>query len=205
MIRWTSKWLITLALVLLTGCSILGSPPAHFYVLGPVNPSAGDDETRAGRELSIEILSLRVPQYLDRPQIVTRTDANRLRLAEYHQWGGTLRKNMTRVLARNLSLLLATPRVHIAPHHAPTHADVRVDLEIMQFERGPDGQVHLSVQWRLADGGDGDVRAVRMTELSSTSRHTDNDFDGIVSAMSSLFGEMSRLMAQEIRRQYPDA
>ncbi len=100
----------------LFGCMAATTPATRFYVLNPLDSGISlVSETDQKGSLSVEVASLRLPQYLERPQIITRSSGNRLERAEYHQWGGNLRKNMIRVLAKNLSQLLATPDIAISP------------------------------------------------------------------------------------------
>lgn len=200
-LRMSLAMLFAATTLLLSGCSSSGKQSLRFYVLNPVAQEIVIKAAPAS-PLTVEVYSLRLPQYLERPQIVTRSDANQLVLAEYHQWGGNLRKNMSRVLAKNLATLLATPNVYIAPHLSATPADVRVELEVMQFERMADGQVQLSVQWRLLDGDSGKPRLTQMTDLSSPAPLAANDYDGTVTAMSQLFAELSRVIATEIQHRY---
>lgn len=183
----------------LTGCVTITTPATRFYVLNPLTHGASlaIDAGLKG-ELSVEITSLRLPQYLERPQIVTRSSGNRLELAEFHQWGGNLRKNMMRVLAKNLSQLLATPNIAISPHYLSIPSDFLIELEVMQFERDPHGQVRLSTQWRLLRGKDRMPLATRVTDLSSATVSTGPDFEHTVSSMSDLLGELSQIIGREI-------
>jgi uncharacterized lipoprotein YmbA len=181
------------------GCA---SKSTRFYVLNPLDSGTGIvNDVEAKDALSVEVVSLRLPQYLERPQIVTRSSENRLELAEYHQWGGSLRKNMIRVLAKNLSQLLETPNIAISPHRPPVPPDFRVELEVMRFERDFDGQVRLSAQWRLSYGEDQRPLATRMTELTNPEVSAGTDFEQTVSAMSALYGELSRIIAREILKE----
>ena len=91
---------IVLIFFILPGCLGANPPtPTRFYLLDPV--SHGAVLETGGRQICVELRSLDLPQYLEKPQIVTRTAANRLELAEYHQWGGNLRKNIIRVMKQN--------------------------------------------------------------------------------------------------------
>jgi uncharacterized lipoprotein YmbA len=185
----------------LAGCFFFGCGKAgtRFYVLNPLDSGASlvSESAHKGR-LSIEVVSLRLPQYLERPQIVTRSSGNRLVLAEYHQWGGNLRKNMIRVLSKNFSQILDTPHIAISPHRPPGPPDFRVELEVMQFERDAERKVRLSAQWRLSSGKDREPVTTRITELLSPVVPGDPDFEHTVSAMSTIFGELSTIIGQEI-------
>jgi len=183
----------------LSGCITTSHPATRFYVLNPLDPGVSlVSKTDQTGSLSVEVASLHLPQYLERPQIVTRSSKNRLELAEYRQWGGNLRKNMMRVLAQNLSRLLATPHIAIYPYRPTISPDFRVELEVMHFERDSDGQVRLSAQWRLSSGKDRKPLTTRITDLASPVSHKGTDFEHTVSAMSKLFGELSQIIGSAI-------
>ena len=183
----------------LCGCLSTTTPATRFYVLNPLDPGVSPiSEIDRKGPLSVEVASLHLPQYLEKPQIVTRSSKNRLELAEYHQWGGNLRKNMMRVLGQNLSRLLATPHIAIYPHRPTISPDFRVDLEVMHFERDADGQVRLSAQWRLSSGKDRKPLTTRITDLASPIVQKGGGFEHTVSAMSELFGELSQIIGSAI-------
>lgn len=188
---------LALALVLLAGCATGDAPTTRFYVLSALpGDSAALGDARRDPPIAVDIATLRLPQYLERPQIVTRSARNELALAEYHQWGGNLAKNMTRVLARNLALLLGTAEITVFSRRPPAPADVRVDIDVLQFERGPDRRVLLSAQWRLRAGADGAPRLARISELASAPIDAEAGMDATVEAMSSLLGELSTVIAR---------
>jgi len=106
---------------------------------------------------------------------------------------------MMRVLARNLSILLATPDITIAPHRSDVPPDFRVELEVIQFERDAGGHVRLSAMWRLSEGGNRKLLATRVTDLTSSAVETgQKNLEPTVSAMNVLFGELSRIISREI-------
>lgn len=189
-----------LALILLAPALILAaciggnSPPVKYYMLDPLQQTGTPPATDG---VHIEITAVRLPQYLERPQIVTRNDNNRLVLSEFNQWGGNLRKNLTRTLAINLSGLLQTSNVTIAPYRAPTPPDYRISVEIFRFERDTDNKVYLSSQWRVNSARDQDGSRSMITNLKSTPVNGD-DYGAIVTAMKQLFGDFSKTIADEI-------
>ena len=188
---------------LLVGCITKDTPATRFYVLSPMETAPGTIGANGSDELSLELVSVRLPPYLERPQLVTRVGGNRLQLLEFEQWGGNLRKNLTRVLARNLSQLLNTADISIAPRRPPMPPDVRIEVEIMQFERMPDQYVHLIAQWRLLGARGHAALATRVTQLKSDAAIDSARFEDTVSAMSNLVGQLSMAMATEIRNLLP--
>jgi len=186
-------------LSVVVGCASSKTQTTHFYILDP-----GEYTYLPGREIeqktipSVAITSFRLPQYLERPQIVTRSSENRLVLAEFHQWGGNLRKNMARVFAKNLSNLLNTPEIFIYPDIPPSPPDFRVELTVMKFERDADRKVRLSVQWRLTREHDRQHLKTQITDLESPSISEASDMTGTVRTMSRLLEELSIIISKEL-------
>ncbi|OOZ41951.1 hypothetical protein BOW53_01930 [Solemya pervernicosa gill symbiont] len=186
--------LLGLLLAALVGCG--GSTlPHRYYVINAAPAEAASEVVNKQRVLQVG--SLRLPQYLDRPQLVTRHSGNRLAMAEHHQWGGNLRKDMIRVLAKNLSIMLETPHLYIAPQQPSGRLDVRIDVEVMSFEREADGQVAITAQWRLISG-DGSEIETRFTSHKSPVLLSEEDYEGTVAQMSRVFSAMSREIANAI-------
>ncbi len=182
--------------LLLSGCIGSSSPVIKFYLLNPVNgqPPGGLESG----PLHIEITAVRLPQYLQRPQIVTRSGDNRLNLSEFNQWGGNLRKNMLRTLSVNLSRLLNTPNIAIAPYRSVAQPDFRIAIDIIKFEKDHDHKVRLSAQWRISSGKTGTIVAARISELESTGLTAATNYDSTVNAMATLYGQLSEIIAQAI-------
>ena len=184
-------------ITILSGCIGGSSPAVRFYVLSPITPV---ETTTSAKPLTVEISTVHLPQYLDRPHIVTRSGDNRLKILQGHQWGGNLRKDMVRTLAVNLSQLLDTPNISIAPHRSSTQADYRVSIEILKFEKDTDKHVRLSAQWQISSGIERTVLVTQISTLSSESPVPEDNYDEMVGMMSRQFGELGKLIAQAIQQ-----
>ena len=183
----------------LSGCFSTTVPATRFYILDPFDYSTlpVGDSLHQGT-FSVEIALLVIPQYLERPQIVVRNGDHSLALAEFHQWGGNLKKNMLRVLSQNLSRLLATPDLSVSPKRRSVPPDFRTAIDVRKFERDADGRVRLSAQWRLWRGSDREPLIVRISEIESSHAIGAGDYEGTVAAMVSIWGEFSRILGEEI-------
>jgi len=193
---------VVLAATLATGCS--SAPPTRFYVVTPLEGSAAAAPSPASAPVpgpGVVVAGVRLPQYLERPQLVTRSGDNQLQLQEFHQWGGNLAKDLTRVLAENLSQLLRSDAVVAAPHTLRVRPDYRVEVEVLRFERAEDARVHLTAKWWLMRGADGAPLVGPTTTLASEPLPAAPTFEPTVAAMSRAYGELARAIAQEILRQ----
>ena len=183
-----------LGLLLLAGCA--GSAPSRFYVLTPL--TAGKP-SHAPDGLALGVGPVVVPQYLDRPQVVTRSSDNRLEVGEFDQWGGRLGDNVTRVLAENLSGLLATDRVSIYPWTDPGAVSLQVTLDVVEFERDAAGTVTLGVFWNLADVATNKILLTRRSTIVKKIDAKDLTYDATVAAMSAALADLSQEIAAAIK------
>ena len=102
--------LLLLAVSVVSACVNIGpgTPPrAQTYVLEATVPPARLESSG----LAIGIGPVTIPGYLDRNEMVSREAANQLRLDTRHAWGAPLDQEVQRVLAEDLSRLLASDRV----------------------------------------------------------------------------------------------
>lgn len=187
------------SLFILSACVGGKQPQTRFYVLDamPAGEPALAGATRTP-PLAVDIAALRLPQYLERPQIVTRAANNELKLDDYHQWGGNLAKNMMRITAQNLARLLDTARITIFSRRPSQAPDVRVEIDVLQFERGPDARVLLSAQWRIVAGNEGRSQIARISELYSEPVAATAPIEETVRIMSELVGKLDREIAVAI-------
>lgn len=185
------------ALALGTGCLSLGgdSHPTTFYLLtslasGPLSA----DGVRPG--VSVGVGPVSIPAHLNRPQIVTRAEGNRLELAEFHNWGEPLRANLGRVLAGDLSTLLGTDRVWTYPWPRSAEIDYRIRVDVERFAAGPDPNVHLRCRWTLTDPA-GRPLQTRLSQLDVPVVSL-TDYPALVEAMSRSVEALAREMASAV-------
>lgn len=187
-------------LLMLGGCLGGGrTPPTRFYVLNSLHSS--ESQTRPVTVLNaatIGVGPIQLTQVLDRPQIVTRTSKNEIRIAEFSRWGEPLRDNFLRVLADNLSILLSTERIAIFPWKTTIPITYQVTMEVSRFDGEPDENVVLRARW-VVFSKDGDrLLAERQTDLSESA--SDDTIAAMISAQSRLVAKLSLEIAEEIKR-----
>ncbi len=185
--------------VALSGCA-LRSAPSEFYTLSAVAP--GESNTQARRpELAIGIGPVSLPEFLDRPQIVTRSSAHRLSLDEFHRWGGSLHSDFVNVLADNLSALLGTSRVVVYPADPPFELTHSVRIAVQTYEGKLGEAARLVARWVIVAGQDGQTLLVRQSRI--TEPVSAGDHEALVAAQSralaALSGEIAAALADLTR------
>jgi uncharacterized lipoprotein YmbA len=182
---------------LLSACMGGGATtPIRYYLVDPVEyPS---ESIKAVKPLSIEILDLHIPQYLERFQIASRSSESRLEFSEDNQWGENLRKNLLRSVARNLSRLLSTIDIGTPLNRSSSSPDYRVQIHIEQFEQDIDNKVKLIARWQLTSGSQSKSLGVFSAELQSEQILEEENYDQMISSMRQLYGELSERIADTI-------
>ena len=190
-------WLISLSALSFTGCSS-SSPKAEFYTLNAISTSQpGAATATTGQPVSIGIGPVTIPKVLDRPQIVTRTGPNKLQIDEFHRWAGRLDEDFARVVAENISLMVATDQVAVYPWDVSFKPRYQVILDVQRFEgRLGKGDVLLEVLWKVIDPRQKATLRIKKSVISEPL--TAEDYDTIVATKSLAIQKLSKIISKEI-------
>ena len=197
--RFRNIWgALAVTATLIGGCAG-SSPPVEFYTLSPLiglqqEPHAG----AIGHDIAIGVGPMEIPKFLDRPQIVTRTSANRIEVSEFHRWGGSLHADFLRVLADNISILLGTNQVAVYPWGDRFDPTYRIALDVEQFEGRLGEYVQLDVTWTVTGREAGETLLVKKSKIREPV--ATEDYEALVAAKSRALAALSREIADEIKR-----
>jgi uncharacterized lipoprotein YmbA len=184
-------------LLLLVAAACAPTQPTQFYTLSSVQlpPKDGADNLRT----VVAVGPVSLPEYLDRPQIVTRASGNRVMLAEFNSWVEPINGMFIRVLVENLSLLLATDNVIALPQRRPMRLDYQVEVDVTRFDADLNGRALLDARWRVF-GREGErlVEEGRSTIVQPAD--APGNYEAIVAAMSRALGQMSISIASAIEK-----
>jgi len=169
------------------------SATSQFYVLSPLpQPSLS-----AGEGMTIGVFPVSMPDYLDRPQIVTRVSDNEIKLDEFSRWAEPLKDSFTRALVQNLSTLLNTAKVVRTTRSAGVPMALQVGVEVVQFDGTLGGEVVLIVQWGVFEA---DGKKLLMGKRSSFKEPTGAaTYEALVAAESRAVAALSREIAEAIK------
>lgn len=179
----------------LTGCGT--SPPARFYHLEPMELNAGR-ETAQTKLLGVG--PLHFPKYLDRPQIVTRTDSAQMSIDDYSRWAEPLNEATPRIVAANLSGLTDSVSAIGHGHYNFLAFDYRLVGNVLQFDADSQGRVQLVVQWWLQDT-DGNSVIPRTTGRYQGEAEDPGRVSSVVEAMNGVLLAFSEDIAAVLEEQ----
>ena len=184
----------------LTGC--LGGPsgPTNFYMLSPLSPSqAGTAAASAEGRIRIGLVTVVVPEYLNRNEIVVNLDNTVYRLAEFNQWAEPLNNNLTRVLEENLTNLLRGDSIDVfLASDSSIPADYRLEVDVLRLDGNLGGQVALISQWALLETEEGGLILMRRSEYQELA--ADQTVKELVLAQSRMIENLSRDIAAVIKK-----
>lgn len=124
---------VLLLAFMVAGCG--NSPDSHFFTLAPV---PAQDQPKSGRP-ELHLMSFRLPQLYDRPQMVFRTGAQSVDIDETDRWAEPLDRMAARILAQDLALR--------RPQPAGDTVTVQIVLDDFIADRA--GAAHLSGNWKM--------------------------------------------------------
>jgi len=195
--RWQRIVGVALTVGLMMGCAGT-SPPTRYYLLQPMpGPEAPKLQPGFDAALTLGIGPVVFPDYLDRQQIVTRSDRNRVELAEFDRWAEPLKENFTRVLKENLATLLDTVDILQEPWSIGDPVDCRLEIEVIRFDFDAQKTAILDARWRLVRETDDVLLGTGKSMRTAAAKGSDTI--GIVSALNQVLEDFSREIGEQIR------
>jgi len=175
---------------LLSSCGT--SPKTNFYLLNSVH----DIENEVTENISIGVWQVKLPDMIDRPEIVTRTGAYTIDLADFHRWAGGLGSNINLLIANELSYNLKTTYVDISPWSSYRKLDYQVKVHIRNFDGELGGESTLEGAYIILNGK-GDKKILEVT-FTFKEKVKGTEYKHLAEAMSQLVIDLSDEISKSI-------
>lgn len=184
-------------LAVIMGCA--STPPSKFYTLNAIETQESQQKrSDALQQVAIRIGSIEIPDYLDKSQMATRTSRSELKYDEFNRWAGSLKDNISSVLAENLSRLLSTDRVFVHPWISHDSVPYCLHVEIIRLDAVPDDAVTMKARWTISGDRGKKEYITRTSEFTEKIR--ENTYGMMVEAMSRTFEKLSQEIASEMKK-----
>jgi uncharacterized protein len=195
--------LILAASITLSSCAV--TDPTQYYTFGQrgsagskASASPAPPDVSGTRGVGIGVGPVIVPSYLDRIQIVTRTDTDQVELSTFHRWAEPLPDGIARILAEEIGTRVPTERVVTFPWRGVTARDIQyqVVVAVLRFDGRLGGDVTLDTRWRILGKDDAELAFGRSTVVEATGNP---GFEPMVAAMTRALVSLGEEIAGRIR------
>jgi uncharacterized protein len=153
--------------------------------------------TPLDQNISVGLGPVTIPDYLDRPQIVTRTSQNSVLLAEFDRWAEPLSGTISRTLAENLSSLLHTDTVVLYPWPGSVDIAYQVLVDVFRFDGVLGEKAILDAQWSVLGKRGKKVLLLKRSIFVEPAR--EGSFAALVSGESRALDNLSREIAYALK------
>ena len=178
---------------LVAGCA--GSPPTNLYTLSPVGAPAAETRPESTPAV-VAVGPVILPDYIDRPQIVTRRSAYQLELAAYDQWAAPLYDMLPRVLVDDVASRLPSDRVVAFPQVGDASFDYRIAVDVGRFDVDSTGEATLAARWQLYARSS--PRALIVAEETLRRRIDGQGYDAYAASLSAVLADLGDRIARDV-------
>jgi len=138
-------WLGLAGALFASGC--LGrSPEVRYFMLG-VEPLAAAEP--GAPEVSVLVGPVRLPAYLERPELARLAADGEVELDPRHRWLGSFEENFLRATGLGIARRLGSNQVVTHPSKAPFPIEFSVRLHVDDLIAEADGAMRVRIRWAL--------------------------------------------------------
>lgn len=144
-LTWRVVWL-SLMLILLGGCSGSTALETTQYLL-PMPERVPALNTLAKIDQPIQIKAIKIPGYLEKPNIVMVDPDGQVYLASQHLWAEPLSSQLEKMTLRRLKERL--PELTWVPSYQYIRPTLLLDIEVYRFHADKHGKITAAGHWSL--------------------------------------------------------
>ncbi len=184
--------------LLLSGCiSVASSPTPRFYMLEPLSEGQVSEKINITSGVLIGVGPVKIPEYQDRPQMVTQGKEKALTLAQFDRWGESLDRGMARLIRENLTVMLPEAKFTLYPLNSSVTVKYQVVVEIVQLDSELDKDLFLVAQWLIIDPRRTKTKVIKRSKFRRPI--IPQNYSGLAKTLSmacaSLSGEIAEALA----------
>jgi uncharacterized lipoprotein YmbA len=180
----------------LTAC-MRSNKQVQFYRLNA--GAAMFDAVQLDEAISQTVIGLgpiRIPDYLNRPQMVMAISDNQYQLSEEHRWAERLDQNISLVLTKFLPNQLGSNRIVRYPWAQRQVVDYQVSIDIIEFHIDALGQSRLTAQWLIKHKDQPDLSRRFDYQVSAST----TDYEMMVAAQSVCLTKLGQDIAVTLKQ-----
>ncbi|MFA5090080.1 MAG: PqiC family protein [Candidatus Omnitrophota bacterium] len=181
----------------LSGCiSVPNSPTPRFYMLQAIDKDQEVGKFKITSGMIIGIGPVKIPEYLNRPQIVTRDKNNMLTFAQFDRWGEPLDFALGRLIRDNLIVMLPGAAFELFPWDMDVPVRYQVFIDLVQLESELKKDLFFVVQWSVFDLSKKKMMVMKRSEFRQPI--TPGNYSGLAKTLSAVCVSLSNDIAREV-------
>jgi len=182
----------------LGGCiAMSNSPTPRFYALQAMDESYTGEKFNIPSSVIIGVGPVKVPEYQNRPQIVTQDTNNLITFAQFDRWGENLDIALLRLISANLSVILPGATLATSPWNLDIPVKYQVIMDVVRLESRLDMDLSFSVQWSVIDLENKKMALTKKSEFSKPIEP--HNYSGLAKTLSmecaALSGEIAKTLS----------
>ena len=152
----------------------------------------------SAKDAVIGIGPVKLADYLDQSQVVTRTSDNQVVKAEFDRWVGPFKDNFINVLADNIGSLLSTERIYLFPWRQSVPIDYQITVDVVRCDGRLGDAAWLETRWSIFKGPE--KKLLKTIRSSISEPVMGADYGDLVAAQSRALAKLSQEIAEAIQR-----
>ena len=189
--------ILAIVSIFLGGCLSRSQTP-RFYALSPMQQDQEISKRKSpAQNAVIGIGPIKLADYLDQSNLVTRTSDNQIAKAEYDRWAGSFKDDFINVLADNIGSLLSTERIYLYPWRMSVPIDYQVVVDIVRCDGRLGDAAWLEARWSIFEGPE--KKLLKMNRVSIREPVRGADYAALVAAESRAVAKLSQEIAAAIQ------
>ena len=179
---------------LILGCA-KSSKPVEYYML---DASVGIETNQLVEKDEGPLIGLgpiRLPDYLDRFQMVVAVSENKYKFIDGYRWAEKLDQNISLALFKTLPSQLGTDRMIRYPWPQRPGVDFQVKIDILELNIDQNGQSQLIAQWSIKSKDE----TILNKRSSFTAQASTTDIDKMVQAQSECLTKLGQEIVSSLK------
>ncbi len=181
----------------LSGCiSVPNSPTPRFYMLRAVHENQVSRKINIASDVLIGIGPVKIPEYQDRPQIVTQGKENMLNIAQFDRWGEPLDFGVARLVGEDLTVMFPGAKFTLYPWNSTIAVKYQVVVEIVRLDSELDKDLFFVTQWLVIDAQNTKTLIIKRSEFRQPI--IPQNYSGLAKTLSSACASLSSEIAEAL-------
>lgn len=184
-------------LFILGGCLSVGDTPSpRLYMLSAQDAGELSQRYQMPQGAIIMVGPVKIPDYQNRPQIVTQNKDKMLTVAQFDRWGEHLDTALMRVITEDLTVMLPGVTVGMFPYNFTIPVTYQVLVDVVKMESDLENGLSFSVSWSVINAKNNTMLLTKKAQFHQ--EIAQGNYSGLSRAMSEVCALFSVQVAEAL-------